>query len=224
MPPNFFIRYNAHGETPEEIFTKSHKKLVKEGGKWLTKTSEFCSVVAALIATVAFATSTSIPGGTNDINGKPKLENQFAFKMFGITSLVSLSFSVTSMSMFLSILTSRYEEKDFGHSLPWKLLIGLTSLFVSIASVLVSFCSGHFFVLGDTLKFAAFPVYAFTCLPIIFFAAAQFPLYFDLIRATFLSPFGGSSSRVKKSKKLIQVRKVLPEKIPHKSEPTGDNK
>lgn len=51
--------------------------------------------------------------------------------------------------------------------------------------MLVSFCAGHFFVLKDKLKYAVYPVYAVTCLPITFFAMAQFPLYFDLIRATF---------------------------------------
>lgn len=204
MPPHFFVRYNKEGKTPEEIFTKTHKELVKAGGKWLTSTAESCSVVAALVATVAFATATSLPGGTNEESGKPTLEKQFMFKMFAMTSLIALCFSVTSLAMFLSILTSRYQEKDFGRTLPWKLLLGLTSLFMAIASILVSFCSGHFFVLRDTLKYDAFPVYALTCLPISFFAVAQFPLYFDLIRATFRSPFG-KSSRAKDAKKYMKT-------------------
>ncbi|GMN74063.1 hypothetical protein TIFTF001_054377 [Ficus carica] len=137
MPPHFFPRYNKRGQTPKQIFTESHHKLVKDGGKWMTSTSESCSVVAALIATVAFATSTAIPGGTNDNNGKPKLENQLAFTIFGITSLVALFFSVTSLAMFLSILTSRYQEKDFETSLPRKLLIGNDD---ALASFIRSFC------------------------------------------------------------------------------------
>ena len=104
-------------------------------------------------------------------------------------SLIVLSFSVTSLVMFLAILTSRFTEKDFGEILPWKLLLGLTSLFLAIASMLVSFCAGHFFVLKDTVKVVAFPVYAFTCIPVSFFAAAQFPLYIDLVRVTFGNPF-----------------------------------
>ncbi|GMN65673.1 hypothetical protein TIFTF001_034741 [Ficus carica] len=208
MPPNFYIRYNAKGETPEAIFTKSHENLVRDGGQWLKSTAESCSIVATVIVTVAFAATSSIPGGTKDQNGKPTLENKFAMKIFGITSLVSLCFSVTSMSMFLSILLTRYQEKDFERSLPWKLILGLTSLFVSVASVLISFCSAHFLVLRDTLKYAAIPVYAFNCLLISFFAVTQFPLHFDLIKTTFRSPFRGSSSRVKKYKKLIQVERV----------------
>ena len=190
MPEQYVFRYNILGQTPEQIFTRDHKDLVKTGSKWMKSTAESCSLVAALIATVAFASSTAIPGGTNDSNGKPKLENQLAFRVFALASLIALTFSVTSLIMFLAILTSRFAEKDFGKSLPMKLLMGLTSLFVAIASMLVSFCAGHFFVLGDILKYAALPVYALTCVPVSFFAVAQFPLYIDLIRAIFWSPFG----------------------------------
>ncbi|KAM7501384.1 hypothetical protein LguiB_000288 [Lonicera macranthoides] len=185
MPPHFFVRYNKRGETPKDVFTRSHNELVKDGGKWLTKTSESCSVVAALIATVAFATSTTVPGGIDEKKGTPNLENEPAFDVFAISSLVALCVSVTALVMFLAILTSRYQERDFHNDLPRKLLTGLSSLFISIASMLVSFCAGHFFVLKDKLKYAVYPVYAVTCLPITFFAVAQFPLYFDLIRATF---------------------------------------
>ncbi|BFG43097.1 hypothetical protein CerSpe_293710 [Prunus speciosa] len=185
MPLHFFARHNRKGQTARDLFTDSHNKIVEAGGQWLTNTSESCSVVAALIATVAFATATTVPGGIKEDSGKPTLENQPAFDMFAIASLVALCFSVTAMVMFLSILTSRYQEKDFGKGLPRKLLVGLTSLFVSIASMLVSFCAGHFFVLKDKLKYAVFPVYALTCLPVTFFAMVQFPLYVDLLWATF---------------------------------------
>ncbi|KAJ6938719.1 hypothetical protein NC651_005221 [Populus alba x Populus x berolinensis] len=184
MPQNFFRRLNHRSETPKEIFNKSHQELVKSGGAWLTNTSQSCSVVAALIATVAFATSANVPGGNAEKTGIPVFENQIAFKVFAISSLVALCFSITSVIMFLAILTSRYEAKDFVEDLPKKVLLGLTSLFVSIAAILLCFCAGHFYVLSDELKFAAFPLYGLTCLPVTFFAIAQFPLYIDLIKAT----------------------------------------
>lgn len=185
LPQHFLLQRNSKGMTPEEIFTKSHKRLVKDGGEWLNKTSESCSVVAALIATVAFEASTNFPGGLKDNSGMPNLDKQPIFNLFAISSLVALCFSITALIMFLAILTSRYEAKDFRTSLPRRLLLGLTSLFVSIASMLVSFCAGHFYMLKDILKHAAFPVYAVTCLPITFYAIMQFPLYFDLVKATF---------------------------------------
>ncbi|KAJ4831913.1 hypothetical protein Tsubulata_048201 [Turnera subulata] len=185
MPRDFFVRHNNEGKTARDIFTNTHQELVKSGGEWLTNTSESCSVVAALIATVAFATSATVPGGVNEENGAPTLEGQPAFNVFAISSLVALCFSVTAVVMFLSILTSRYQEKDFGRDLPRKLLLGLSSLFVSIAAILVSFCAGHFFVLKDKLRIAALPIYAVTCLPVTLFAIMQFPLYFDLVWAFF---------------------------------------
>ena len=139
---------------------------------------------AALIATVAFASATTVPGGVKEDRGTPTLEGKPAFDIFAISSLVALCFSVTSLTMFLSILTSRYQVEDFHNSLPTKLILGLTSLFVSIAAMLVAFCAGHFFVLAERLKYTAFPVYAITCLPVTLFAVAQLPLYLDLLRST----------------------------------------
>lgn len=111
MPPHFFARHNDKGETPRGIFSATHQKLLKEGGEWLTNTSESCSVVAALIATVAFATSATVPGGVKSDSGRPTLENQPAFSIFAISSLIALCFSVTSVVMFLAILTSRHGYK-----------------------------------------------------------------------------------------------------------------
>ncbi|KAL5781430.1 hypothetical protein ACOSP7_006459 [Xanthoceras sorbifolium] len=185
MPRHFFVRNNNKGETPKEIFTNTHKDLVKEGREWLTKTSEACSVVAALIATVAYATSATVPGGVDQKSGKPVLKNAITFNIFAISSLVALCFSVTALVFFLAILTSRYQEDDFSMDLPRKLLLGLTSLFTSIGSILISFCSGHFLILKNELRAVAYPIYVVTCLPMTFFAIAQLPLYFDLIWAIF---------------------------------------
>ncbi|KAF8394368.1 hypothetical protein HHK36_020576 [Tetracentron sinense] len=185
MPAYFFAHHNKKYKTPKEVFAETHQNLVKDGGKWLTNTSESCSVVAALIATVAFATAATVPGGVKPENGLPTLENHPAFDVFALSSLIALCFSVTAMIMFLSILTSRYEEKDYEIDLPKKLIVGLTSLFIAIAAMLVSFSAGHFIFLKDKLKLATYPVYAVTCLPVTLFAIAQFPLYFDLFRATY---------------------------------------
>ncbi|KAM3688741.1 hypothetical protein ACJW31_10G173900 [Castanea mollissima] len=185
MPQHFCYQLNGEGKTPEEIFNETHEELVKQGGAWLNKTSKSYSVVAALIATVAFAASTTIPGNINEKSGKPNLENQSELTVFAISSPVALCFSITALFSFLSILTSRYEHKDFRRDLLEKLLLGLTSLFVSITSMLVSFCAGHFFMLKNKLKDKAFPVYAATCLPIVLFAIQQLPLYLDIAWAIF---------------------------------------
>ncbi|XP_034203811.1 ankyrin repeat-containing protein ITN1-like [Prunus dulcis] len=185
LPPRSSVRYNKEGQIPQEIFTTSHKDLRKEGSDWLVKTSESCSVVAALIATVAFATSASVPGGLDDKTGSPVFKDKPAFNAFTISSLLALCLSVTALVFFLTIITSRYEARDFSISLPRKLLLGLTSLFASIAAVLVSFCTGHIFLLDRHLRHVAYPLYAATCLPVTIFALAQLSLYYDLIRVIF---------------------------------------
>ncbi|KAL2956630.1 hypothetical protein AAZX31_18G096600 [Glycine max] len=183
VPEHFAFRTNKDDKTAGEIFKQKHKDLVKESSEWLKETSNSCSVVAALIAGVSFATSSSVPGGTE--KGKPELEGQPAFDAFAIASLIGLCFSVTALIMFLAILTSRKQAQDFRKSLPLKLLFGLSSLFVSIGSMLVSFCAAHFFVLKDKYKNILFPVYIATCLPVTFYAVVQFPLYADLLKAIF---------------------------------------
>ncbi|KAJ1395169.1 PGG domain [Sesbania bispinosa] len=185
MPPNFYARYNNKGQTAKQVFINSHEHLVKEGRKWLTKTSESYSLVAALVATVSFTTSTAIPGGSNEETGMPILSGQAAFNVFAVASLVALCSSVTALVLFLSILTSRYQEKDFAMDLPRKLLLGMTSLWTSITSVLVSFCAGHYYVIEDQLKSSIYLIYALTCLPVSFFVLVQLPLYLDLMLAIF---------------------------------------
>ena len=74
MPPNFFRFHKNENESAKQIFTREHRDLVQKGGQWLNNTATSCSLVATLIATVAFATSTAVPGGTKEGSGKPNLE------------------------------------------------------------------------------------------------------------------------------------------------------
>ncbi|KAI9126574.1 hypothetical protein K1719_002170 [Acacia pycnantha] len=176
---------NYKGETPEDIFLEDHKDLVQKNDEWLCRTSESCSVVAALVAGVAFATSSTVPGGNDDKTGKPTLEGQPGFDLFAISALIALCFSVTALILFLSILTSRKHPADFMIQLPLKLFLALSSLFVSVFSMFVSFCAAHSFVLeGKSMK-PVLLLYAIICLPISF-TIVGFPLYMDLFRGTFM--------------------------------------
>ncbi|XP_022866466.1 ankyrin repeat-containing protein NPR4-like [Olea europaea var. sylvestris] len=186
IPRRSFVHNNTSGETPGKIFTQTHRKLVKEGTNWLIKTSESCSVIAALIATVAFATSATVPGGLKEDTGHPVLENQTEFDVFSITSLVALILAVTALVFFLSIITSRCEERDFEKTMPGKLLLGLSSLFASIVAMLISFCAGHTFILREKLRYASVPIYGVASIPVAFFALVQLPLCFDLLWSTLI--------------------------------------
>ncbi|KAL5539260.1 hypothetical protein UlMin_044389 [Ulmus minor] len=189
MPSCKFLRTNKDNQTPWDIFSTTHKDLIKDGVEWLKSVATSCSVVAALIATIAFTSSTTVPGGTDSNTGKPMLRNNSTFNIFATASLIALWFSVTALIAFLAILTSRYHERDFGKNLPWKILMGLTSLLESIAAMLVTFCASRFLVFEEKIKYAVVPIYAVTFFPLCLFAVAQFSLYFDLVRAIFFSPF-----------------------------------
>ena len=54
---------NKNGKKPRELFTESHKGLVKEGEKWMKETASSCTVAGALIVTIMFAAAITIPGG-----------------------------------------------------------------------------------------------------------------------------------------------------------------
>ncbi|RVW13816.1 hypothetical protein CK203_083637 [Vitis vinifera] len=188
LPPHFVVQKNRDEPscTPDEIFQIQHQKLEYESKQWLNSTSNSCSFIAALIATVAFASSASVPGGVKQDTGEPVFENHQAFSIFAMASLVALCCSVISLLIFLSIFISKDQDKDFTTNLPRNFLFGLTSLFISMAAMLTCFCSGNFLMLKGQLKYAAILVYALTGLLMAYFVLKHFPLFIDLLKATFL--------------------------------------
>jgi hypothetical protein len=63
MPPSYLNKKNTRDQTPQDIFTKTHKEYLREDGeKWMKDTSNYCMLVATLIATVVFAAAFTVPG------------------------------------------------------------------------------------------------------------------------------------------------------------------
>lgn len=177
----FFVQYNKDKKLAKTIFDETHQKMLESGREWLIRTSDSCSLLAALIATVAFASATTVPGGNGE-DGSPALERKTGFSIFAISSLTALCLSTTSVVAFLSILSSKFEIEDFVWKLPIRLLIGLSSLFFSIVAMLASFCAGHYFMLTHRLQNVVVFGYVAASLPIaLFFAIVQIHLYFDLL-------------------------------------------
>ncbi|KAJ0576368.1 putative PGG domain-containing protein [Helianthus annuus] len=109
IPPTYRERKNKDGLTPHELSTEEHKDLVLQGEKWMKGTTIHCMVVAALIATIVFAAAFTAP----QMTGIPIFHSEANFMVFVVADAISLSASATSILMFLSILTSRYAERDF---------------------------------------------------------------------------------------------------------------
>ena len=172
---------NSEGRTPHILFSEEHRRLVREGEKWMKDTASSCMLVATLIATVMFAAAFTIPGGNDNLTGRPNFLHYRSFMAFAICDALALFCSATSILMFLSILTSRYAVEDFLHSLPHRLITGLATLFISIATMMGAFAATLFIVLGNDFAWIAIPISTTACVPVTLFALLQFPLFADVI-------------------------------------------
>ncbi|KAF5794760.1 putative ankyrin repeat-containing domain, PGG domain, ankyrin repeat-containing domain superfamily [Helianthus annuus] len=184
MPPYLREAKNKDGQTPYELFSIENQDLVSKGLQWMKD----CMVATTLIVTVAFAVAFTVPGGYNQEHGLPVLVHQPAFLVFIIADAISLFSSSTSLLVFLSILTSRHDQLDFMYSLPRKLMIGLLTLFISVAAMMLTF-SACFSVLYKELKWVPILVAAFATIPVIVFAVLQFPLLVDMFRSMYDSHY-----------------------------------
>ncbi|GKC75264.1 ankyrin repeat-containing domain, PGG domain protein, partial [Tanacetum coccineum] len=81
----------------------------------------------------------TVPGGYNQDDGIPIFHSKATFVVFVVADAISLFSSSASILMFLSILTSRYAERDFLESIPNKLMAGLATSFKSQTSHTLAF-------------------------------------------------------------------------------------
>ncbi|KAJ0075269.1 hypothetical protein Patl1_33691 [Pistacia atlantica] len=149
--PSLQEEQDEDNRTPRQLFTEEHKELVEKGEKWMKATAESCTFVAVLIITVVFAAAFTVPGSNNPL-GIPTFLHQPSFLVFAISDAFALFSSTASLLMFLGILTSRYAKEDFLESLPKKLIIGLITLFFSIASMMAAFGATIYIFLSHPWK------------------------------------------------------------------------
>ncbi|XP_076923391.1 uncharacterized protein LOC143585502 [Bidens hawaiensis] len=188
--PTYTTQENIYKQTPDMVFTREHEDLVKKGELWMKTTSESCSITAALIITIVFAAAITVPGGSNQEKGTPLFKKETAFIIFAISDAISLFSSSTALLVFLSILTTRFAEKDFLVSLPRRLFIGLFSLLLSATAMMVAFSATLFLVFCDRKVWMLAPISGLALIPIASFVTLQFPLMMDLVRSTYLPIFG----------------------------------
>lgn len=174
---------NSDGKTPQTLFTEEHKELLREGEKWMKDTASSCMVVAALIATVMFAVFSTVPVDHHKGSGHPKK----GIIVFTISDAISLISSATSILSFLSILTSRYAEGDFLNLLPKRLIVGLATLFISIATMMITFVTALVITLGPGFEGTKVAIVLVAGIPVSFYALLQFPLLAEMINHAYLS-------------------------------------
>ena len=183
--PGLLTYKDPEKRSAQELFTEEHKRLAEAGEKWMKDTSNSCMIVSTLIATFVFAAAFTVPGGNKD-NGVPIYLWTKAFIVFAVADTLALFSSVTSLLMFFSIITARYAEEDFCESLPKKLITGLASLFLSVATMVTAFGATIYLVLNERLKWIAIPITLLASLPVSIFVLLQFPLFLQVYRSTFV--------------------------------------
>lgn len=169
-------------ETAEGLFASTNKELRDSAREWLKHTSEGCSIVAVLIATVAFAAAYTIPGGPNQNTGFPVLLYEPFFVVFTATDVLSLACALTSVVIFLSILTAPFRLDDFRQSLPNKLMVGFTFLFLSVSMMMIAFAATIILMIRSNERWEKVLLYSLSFLPVGIFALSYLPLYLSLSR------------------------------------------
>ncbi|XP_010550279.1 PREDICTED: ankyrin repeat-containing protein ITN1 [Tarenaya hassleriana] len=174
-------------KTPRALFTDQHKELVEQGEKWMKETASSCSVVAALIATMMFSAAFTVPGGYSE-GGTPIYIRRKSFMVYIVSDAISLFTSCVSLLMFLGILKSRYREEDFLRSLPTKLIVGLASLFLSMASMMVTFVvtlTMTILVGDNVLSWVSAPFIFLAVISVGIFVVLQFPVLVEIFCSTY---------------------------------------
>ncbi|XP_004301924.1 PREDICTED: uncharacterized protein LOC101300157 [Fragaria vesca subsp. vesca] len=184
---------SSDGLTARELFTTNHAELKKEAEESMKGTATSCTTVGALIVTIMFAVAFTVPGGNDSATGLPMFMHKKLFRVFILSDTISLISSATSVITFLGLLTSTYAEDDFLWSLPKEMMVGLSTLFISIAAMMITFSCALTIMLDGEAKMII-PVIVFASVPVVSFAFYLFPLLFEICRSTY-----GSSMFPKKA-------------------------
>ncbi|XP_034698779.1 ankyrin repeat-containing protein ITN1-like isoform X2 [Vitis riparia] len=159
---------NKENKTAEELFATRNEQLHKEAKEWLMRTTENCTILSVFIATVAFAAAYTVPGGPDQSTGIPILNCKPFFVVFILADVFSLTLALTSVGIFLSILTSSFPLEHFEKYLFKKLIQGIICMILSVSMMAVAFGATIILIMKHNWKEAIWHVVAFLPVPIFF--------------------------------------------------------
>ncbi|KAL6333849.1 hypothetical protein AAG906_031147 [Vitis piasezkii] len=148
---------NNDHQTAEELFAE-----------WLMSTGENCTILSVFIATVAFAVAYTVPGGSDGTTGIPILKGKPLFVVFIMADVISLTFALTSVGIFLSILTSTFPLQHFETYLLKKLTLGIKFMVFSVSMMAVAFGATIVLIMTHNWESVFWYVVAFLPVPIFF--------------------------------------------------------
>ncbi|KAJ0017907.1 hypothetical protein Pint_12089 [Pistacia integerrima] len=194
VQPSFREKKNKNGQTPQELFTQEHKELLSNGESWMKNTASSCILVATIIVTVIFAMVFSVPSGNDNNRGIPTSLRDTLFQVFVISDAIALSSSSFLILVFLSILSSQNTKDDFLISLPFKLILGFSSLFISIITMMIAFIATIFLAYQDRLNWVTIHMVLLASMPTTIFVLLCCPLLREISYSTYRSRFLFKSS------------------------------
>ncbi|KAJ6416360.1 hypothetical protein OIU84_002249 [Salix udensis] len=190
IPSHYATLPNGTGKTAGDLFNASHEKQLENAQKWIKETTQFCSTVAAGVFTIVFAAAYTVPGGSDE-NGKPNFIDSPYFMFFTVSDIFSLASSLTSLVVFLSLLTSTFELKEFHISLPRTLLAGFAFLFFAVIMTTLCFGATILILVQSERKSTSLLLSISAFLPALLFVTMQFRLYvfimgsaYDILKKT----------------------------------------
>ncbi|KAI3765290.1 hypothetical protein L2E82_15320 [Cichorium intybus] len=170
------MKLNSRSKTAEQVLYENNDKRRSEAKEWMTESAKNYTVVAVLIATVAFAAAYTVPGGNDPKTGQPVLKEKPLFFFFTVADAMSLSAALTSVIMHLNIITSSYRFKDFEKSLVRKLNAGLAMLMFSVAMLMMTFAATLILTISSGREWTDITLYAVSFFPVIVFMFMYFPV------------------------------------------------
>ncbi|XP_034697521.1 uncharacterized protein LOC117923373 [Vitis riparia] len=159
---------NKDHQTAEELFAASNETLHREAKDWLMRATENSTILSVFIATVAFAAAYTVPGGPDQTTGIPILHFKPFFVVFILADVISLTSALTSVGIFLSILTSSFPLQHFKTYLFKKLTLGIKLMVLSVSMMAVAFGATIVLIMTRNQESVVWHVVAFLPVPIFF--------------------------------------------------------
>ncbi|KAI9123580.1 hypothetical protein K1719_004880 [Acacia pycnantha] len=177
VPSNLHFHYDNQVLTAKDVLEMEHHDMLEKAREWIKQTAESCFTVAVILATVVFVSAFANIPGRSEV-GNPVFLSSPVFNFFTIMDIVALAFSLSSVVMFLSILTSPFELWDFHRSLPKKLNLGFAFLFLALTTTILAFCATILLTIRLPWKnWTSTLVYSASFFPVAIFRLMEFPLY-----------------------------------------------
>ncbi|KAI9110643.1 hypothetical protein K1719_018509 [Acacia pycnantha] len=199
VPSHYQLYCNKDKLTARDLFDLEHSKMLEKAQEWIKGTAQSCSAVSVLVVTMVFAAAHTVPGGTDD-HDVPNLINSPLFLFFIVMDVVGLATSLISVMIFLSILTSSFLMQEFHKSLPRKLTMGFTLLFISLTTTLLAFGSTVLLTMRmENNKWSSSLIYSATFFLVTLFGLTQLPIVMAI------------KHRMKRLKKTL--KKIIPNDI-----------